>query len=217
MYTHAHFAETDVSTLIELIHSAPLGALVVNGPHGLEANHIPFIHRYLESESGVLQAHIPRANPLSELLGSGAPCLAMFHGPDGYISPSWYATKKDHGRVVPTWNYSVVHVHGTGAVIDDPDWVLQQINALTELNEAPRPEPWSVTDAPEEFTQGLLKSLVGIEIAIERIEGKTKASQNQPAQNRESVLEALAKEQPDTQLTRLMREVLSANDNGTTT
>src|SRR5690606_9510621 len=112
MYLPRHFEETDVVKLHGLIRDAPLGTLVINSTEGFEANHIPFVHRVVDNEFGVLRAHIPRANPLSVMLESGTPCLVIFAGADGYISPSWYTTKKDHGKVVPTWNYSVVHVHG---------------------------------------------------------------------------------------------------------
>ncbi len=212
MYTPKHFAEPETDTLLQLIAAAPLGTLVVNSESGLEANHIPFIHEVRDDGSCVLRAHIPRANPLSDLLRSATPCLVIFNGPDGYISPSWYATKQKHGRVVPTWNYSVAHAHGSVLVIDDPDWVLSQIHELTERNEAARPEPWAVSDAPGNYTRALVSSLVGLEVTVSRIEGKTKASQNQPEENKASILGAMSKEQPDTALSGLMRRVLDDAD-----
>ena len=212
MYTPEHFAESATDQLLELIAAAPLGALVFSGADGLEANHIPFTHTALDDGPGVLRAHIPRANSLSESLRKATPCLVVFNGPDGYISPSWYASKQEHGRVVPTWNYSVVHVHGTVTVIDDPDWVMAQINDLTDLNESSRSAPWSVSDAPTAYTRGLVSGLVGLEVAVSRVEGKTKASQNQPARNKASLLDALSDEQPDTPLTGLMRRVLDGAD-----
>ena len=208
MYIPKHFSETDESNLIELIRRTPLGTLVISCPDGFEANHLPFIHRSSERGLGTLCAHIPRSNPLSESLNAGASCLVIFGGPEGYISPSWYATKKEHGRVVPTWNYSVAHVHGNATVIDDPNWVLKQLNELTDQNESVREEPWAVSDAPEAFTRSLVTGLVGVEVAIKRIEGKIKASQNQPDRNQASVLEALAKEQPDSAMAQFMRNVL---------
>ena len=208
MYTPKHFEETETDRLFELIAAAPLGTLVFSGADGLEANHIPFIHETSVDGPGVLRAHIPRANSLSESLRKATPCVVIFNGPDGYISPSWYATKQAHGHVVPTWNYSVVHVHGAVVVVDDPDWVLRQINALTDQHEADRPEPWSVSDAPEPFTRGLVSSLVGLEMTVSRIEGKTKASQNQPERNKSSILEAVSEEQPDTALAGLIRRAL---------
>ncbi|MEM9401707.1 MAG: FMN-binding negative transcriptional regulator [Pseudomonadota bacterium] len=212
MYTPKHFAESQTDALFELIAAAPLGALVVSGEQGLDANHIPFVHDAGIDGLGLLRAHIPRANPLSRTLRDATPCLVIFNGPDGYISPSWYATKQEHGRVVPTWNYSVAHVHGEVSVVDDPDWVLAQIQDLTDRNESQRSKPWSVSDAPENYTRRLVAGLVGLEITISRIDGKTKASQNQPAQNRSSLLSAMSEEQPDTALAGLMRRVLESPD-----
>ncbi len=208
MYTPKHFAETDTERLFALINAAPLGTLVVNSDSGLEANHIPFIHRREGDGPGELCAHIPRANPLSNALQSETPCLVIFNGPDGYVSPSWYATKQQHGRVVPTWNYSVVHAHGTAVIVDDPEWVHGQINELTDQNESTRPEPWAVSDAPERFTTGLVSSLVGVRVSVARLEGKIKASQNQPARNQQSILQAMDDEHLDGPLAELMKDVL---------
>ena len=208
MYTPEHFAETDTGHLYALIHRATLGTLVINSDSGLEANHIPFVHRPGDNGPGLLCAHIPRANPLSKVLQTEQPCLVIFHGSDGYITPSWYATKQKHGRVVPTWNYSVVHAHGTAVIVDDPEWVMQQINELTDLNESTRPEPWAVSDAPEAYTRGLASSLVGLQVSIERLEGKTKASQNQPETNKHSIMQAISDEQAGSSLAELMQPVL---------
>ena len=208
MYVPKHFTVAETEPLIELIREAPLGTLIVNGPEGLDASHIPFIYEADDNGLGRLRAHIPRFNPLSDVLKATTDCLVVFHGPEGYMTPSWYATKQAHGRVVPTWNYAVTHVHGTANAVDDADWVLDQINALTNQNEASREEHWSVSDAPESYINGMLKSLVGVEVSIVRINGKIKASQNQPAQNKASILAALDEEQPDSALTGLMRKVL---------
>ncbi|MEO1244596.1 MAG: FMN-binding negative transcriptional regulator [Pseudomonadota bacterium] len=212
MYVPKSFRETDTSSLLELIQQAPLGILVLQTDEGLEANHIPFVYRESTKEpandTGLLCAHLPRANPLCSPAHSGRPCLVIFSGPSGYISPSWYASKKDHGKVVPTWNYTVVHVHGHVRLIDDETWLMRQIEELTERHEATRAEPWSVSDAPAGYTQALLKSLLGMEVRIDRLEGKTKASQNQPGRNQMSVLQALREEQPDTELSEFMHSVL---------
>ena len=210
MYKQKHFAQSDTRVLLELIRTSPLGTIVVNGPDGFVANHIPFIHRPGETALGALCAHIPRANPLSGMLADGVTCLVIFDGAEGYISPSWYATKSEDGRAVPTWNYAVAHVHGTATVIDDADWVHGQICDLTDASESGRAKPWSVSDAPQEYVQGRIAALVGVEVKIERLEGKTKASQNQPRRNQESILAALAREQPDSALHRLMQETLSS-------
>ena len=210
MYVPKHFEENDRNLQREFIERAPLGALVIHTEQGLVANHIPFVYREGLSTGAqdVLAAHIPRANPLGAELDAARACLVIFNGPDGYVSPSWYATKPEHGKVVPTWNYAVAHVHGHVRVVDDEEWVANQIEELTERHEHSRSEPWAVTDAPAEYTRALLKTLVGLEVRIDRIEGKIKASQNQPERNRQSVLEALREEQPDTHFSRLMRSVL---------
>ena len=208
MYKPIHFNETDQEAMRSLIAAAPLATFVVAGPHGLDANHIPFVLTGSDLAESYLHAHIPRANPLSEILVEGRDCLAIFHGPEGYISPSYYASKAKHGKVVPTWNYRVVHVHGRARTVDDPEWVLNQMTRLTCLKEQERTKPWAVSDAPDEFIDTLLKSLVGIEVSIERFEGKTKASQNQPAENQKSVLELMGRDGTNEELTRLMRSVL---------
>jgi transcriptional regulator len=208
MYIPKHFEETDTEALCSLIRSAPLATLVVNTRDGLIANHIPFVLDVDDAGPTRLRAHIPRANPLSSTLATATDCIAIFHGAEGYISPSLYATKKEHGNVVPTWNYAVVHAHGAIQVVDSLAWVLAQIQALTEQNEHSREHPWAVSDAPKEFTDRLAKSLVGLELRIERLVGKTKASQNQPPQNQKSVLEALKAEPSQAELWKLMHAVL---------
>ena len=210
MYAPRHFEENDRIRQRALIERAALGALVIQTQQGLVANHLPFVYREAgsDSEEDLLCAHIPRANPLSAELDPARECLVIFNGPDGYVSPSWYATKPEHGKVVPTWNYAVVHVHGQVRTVDDEEWIALQIEQLTEQHERSRSEPWAVTDAPPEYTRALQKTIVGLEVRIERIEGKVKASQNQPEQNRQSVLKALREEQPDTSFSELMRSVL---------
>ncbi|MFI3121692.1 MAG: FMN-binding negative transcriptional regulator, partial [Methylococcaceae bacterium] len=138
-----------------------------------------------------LRGHIARANPLWRDLAADVETLAIFHGPDAYISPSWYATKQETDKVVPTWNYAVVHAYGTLRIIDDAVWVRAQLEALTQQHEAAFPEPWAVSDAPEDFTEKLLGAVVGIEMVITRLTGKWKVSQNQPLQNQLSVIQGL--------------------------
>ncbi len=208
MYIPKHFEQPDVRALHDLVRAAPLATLVVPSDAGLVANHIPFV---LEASNTVkLLAHIPRANPLSELATTPRDSLAIFHGPQGYVSPSWYATKREHGKVVPSWNYAVVHAHGRLRVIDDVDWVLWQVDLLTQQNEGPRAEPWAVSDAPAEYTERLARALVGLEIQVERLEGKSKASQNQPTENQQSVLAGLEAEAPDSDFTHYMQAALGA-------
>jgi transcriptional regulator len=208
MYIPRHFTHTDQQSQFELIRSAPLASLVVHTPEGLVANHVPFVLDVENLETVKLLAHIPRANPLSGHLTEVTECLAIFHGPQGYVSPSWYATKREHGKVVPTWNYLVVHAHGSIRLVDDSTWIMRQVNMLTELMEGERSVPWAVADAPGEFTERLARSLVGLELTVSRLEAKNKASQNQPEENQRSVLAALNAEAKDSDFAGHMREML---------
>jgi len=191
MYIPAQFEQPDIEAMHELIRDRPFATLVTLGANGIEANHIPLHLEPTPEPFGVLRGHIARANPLWHDLAADVETLAIFHGPDAYISPSWYATKQEAGKVVPTWNYAVVHAYGSLRIIDDAVWVRGQLEALTQQNEAAFPEPWAVSDAPEDFTEKLLGALVGIEMVITRLTGKWKVSQNQPPQNQLSVIQGL--------------------------
>lgn len=191
MYLPKHFAETDRDTLHALIRANPLATLVVHGPDGLDANHVPL---HLDPDAGphgTLRGHIARANPL---VGNGAQkeVLVIFQGAHSYVSPTGYATKAEHGRVVPTWNYTAVHAYGRLQLIDDADWLLTQLTTLTAEHEAPLAQPWAVGDAPADYIEKMLGAVVGIEIAIDRLIGKWKVSQNQPAANQASLIETFA-------------------------
>lgn len=190
MYTPPAFREERLHVLRALIGAHPLATLITTGPEGLEANLVPFL--LVETAAGdVLRAHMAKANPQLESLRLGTEALVVFQGPEAYITPAWYATKTEHGRVVPTWNYVVVQAWGSPRVIDDPDWVRSQIDELTTRQEAGRRDPWAVSDAPEPYVDALLKAISGLEIPIDRIEGKWKASQNQPQANRATVVQGL--------------------------
>lgn len=191
MYIPSQFEQPDIQVMHELIRNRPLATLVTLGANGINANHIPLHFSPTPEPFGVLRGHIARANPLWRDLASDVETLAIFHGPDAYISPSWYATKQEAGKVVPTWNYAVVHAYGSLRIIDDAVWVRAQLEALTQQQEAAFPEPWAVSDAPEEFTVKLLEAVVGIEMVITRLTGKWKVSQNQPPQNQHSVVQGL--------------------------
>lgn len=204
MYQPRHFQENSAANMAVLIEENPLSTLVLVTKSGFEVNHIPLVGHKDESGLTKLQGHIPRANSLADTAIEPQDCVAIFQGAQGYLTPSWYATKAKHGKVVPTWNYSVVHVHGEIKVVDDSAWLLQHLNDLTKLNERTRNKQWQVSDAPAEFTNGLMSALVGLEIIVKRLEGKTKASQNQPEENRTSVLENLNKEQPDSTFSDMM-------------
>lgn len=191
MYIPALFEQPDIQVMHELIRNRPLATLVTLGSNGIDANHIPLHHTEMPEPFGVLRGHIARANPLWRELAADVETLAIFHGPNAYISPSWYATKQEAGKVVPTWNYAVVHAYGFLRIIDDAAWVRAQLEALTQQNEAAFPEPWAVSDAPEDFTEKLLGAVIGIEMVITRLIGKWKVSQNQPPENQRSVIQGL--------------------------
>ena len=192
MYIPKHFAETDVARMQALMRAHPLATLVSHGPDGLNANHIPWLLANDASPYGTLQGHIARANPLWKTGNVAGEVLVVFQGDESYISPSGYATKTEHGKVVPTWNYAVVHAYGELRVIDDPVWVFAQISALTAANESALAPPWTVTDAPADYIEKMLGAIVGLEITITRLLGKWKLSQNQPPANQSSLIKALA-------------------------
>lgn len=191
MYTPKAFEETEVEVMHALIRARPLATLVTLSSRGLNANHIPLYLSESPAPFGALWGHVARANPILADLENGGETLAVFHGPDTYITPSWYATKPETGKVVPTWNYVAVHVYGSLRVMDDPVWLRAQLEALTAQSEAPFAEPWTVSDAPNEFTERLMTAIVGVEMVITRLQGKWKVSQNQPPQNQASVVAGL--------------------------
>jgi transcriptional regulator len=191
MYTPKQFEEPRVDVMHELIRARPLATLVTLSSGGLNANHIPLHLSVSPAPFGTLQGHVARANPILSDLEKNTEVLAVFHGPDAYITPSWYATKKKTGKVVPTWNYAVVHAYGYMRVVDDASWLRAQLESLTTHNEASFSEPWAVTDAPREYTEKLIGNIVGFEMVISRLSGKWKVSQNQPQQNQASVTEGL--------------------------
>lgn len=194
MYLPKHFEETRVHILHGLIRTYPLGALVMRGPDGLDANHIPFEIDPEPGPFGTLRGHIARANPLWREQPPDATALVIFQGPDTYVSPSWYATKTDTGKVVPTWNYAVVHAHGAVRFIDDRTWLRGFVEKLTTRHESPRREPWRITDAPPDYIESQLGAIIGLEIPIARLVGKWKVSQNRPAADREGAAEGLSRE-----------------------
>lgn len=190
MYMPKHFVETRVEVLHGLMRDYPFATVAANAAGGLVANHLPF-----ELVDGVLHGHVARGNELAQL--DGAEVLLVFQGPDGYISPNWYPTKQETHREVPTWNYAVVHVHGRLRVIDDASWLRRLLETLTNRHEADQPQPWKITDAPEDHIEKSLRAIVGLEVAIERIEGKFKLNQNHPARNRAGVIAGLRERNND--------------------
>jgi transcriptional regulator len=194
MYQPPHFREERVDVQHELIRNHPLGLLITAGPGGLQANQVPFVLYADASKRGTLRAHVARANPQWKELAAVEQCLVVFQGPQRYITPSWYATKQENGKVVPTWNYVTVQAWGRPRAIEDTAWLRRQVEDLTDQNEGRFPEPWKVSDAPEPYFQSQLKGIVGIEIPIDRLEGKWKVSQNRPAIDRAGVVEGLRRD-----------------------
>ncbi len=191
MYIPKQFEETDVEVLHELIRIKPLATLVTLNAGGIEANHIPLILSAETKPYGTLSGHVARSNPLWQDHPANTDVLVIFHGAESYITPSWYASKAESGKVVPTWNYVSVQATGRFRVIHEPDWILSQLESLTAHNEAGFEHPWTVADAPHEFTRKLLDMIVGIEIEITGLKGKWKVSQNRSDQDRASVVSGL--------------------------
>ena len=191
MYCPAHFEETRSEVLHALMRAYPLATLVTWDADGLDANHIPLLLDATAGEFGSLRGHVARANPLWRKVGAGDTALAIFHGPEGYVTPNWYPSKAETGKAVPTWNYVVAHAHGRLRVIDDAAWLRAQVAALTAQEEAAFPHPWQVADAPADYVEKMLGAVVGIELEITRLAGKWKTSQNQPPQNRAGVVAGL--------------------------
>jgi transcriptional regulator len=194
MYQPVSFQENDVETLHEAIRQAELVILVTVGADGPTASHVPMLLDPAPAPYGTLRGHLARANPQWKDLAAGQPALAIFQGPDAYISPSWYATKKQTGKVVPTWNYVAIHAAGPITFFDDADKLLALVTELTSRHEGPRREPWAVSDAPADFIQGMLRAIVGFELRIEQLEGKWKMSQNRPAEDRPGIVAGLRDE-----------------------
>jgi transcriptional regulator len=197
MYIPAQFEEKSTDVMQQLIREHALGTLVTLGSEGLNANHIPFEIDPEPAPFGTLRAHVARNNPVWRDCAPDIESLVVFQGARAYISPSWYATKKEDERVVPTYNYMVVHAYGPLRVIDDAAWVRAQIERLTAMHEAQMSQPWKVSDAPAEYIEKMLAAVVGVEIPITRLIGKWKTSQNQPAVNRVGVERGLRAEGSD--------------------
>ncbi len=191
VYCPETFAETRLDVLHELIRAHPLGTLVTARGGALEADHIPFLLDADRGVHGTLRGHVARSNPLCKRLNDPAEALIVFQGPQCYISPSWYPSKQADGKVVPTWNYAVVHAYGPARTIDDTAWLRELVTALTVTHEATRSTPWKVSDAPREYIDRMICQIVGIEIPITRAQGKWKVSQNRSPADRIGVTAGL--------------------------
>ncbi|MGE0222796.1 MAG: FMN-binding negative transcriptional regulator [Acetobacteraceae bacterium] len=194
MYIPQQFREDRIDVLHDVIRRHPFATLVSQTPDGLIASHVPLLLDPHPAPHGTLIGHLARANPHARQADPGVRTLAIFQAGDGYISPSWYATKREDGKVVPTWNYVAVHAYGTLEYFSDPDRLLDLVTRLTNRHEAPRAEPWAVSDAPDDFVQMMLKGITGIALPIARLEGKVKLSQNRPDADRAGVVAGLRAE-----------------------
>jgi transcriptional regulator len=208
MHIPKYFEETRLETLHELIRAHPFGTLVTLTRDGLEANHIPFEIDPEPLPFGTLRGHIARANALWRNVSTEGEALAIFQGVDAYISPSWYPTKQETGKVVPTWNYAVVHAHGPLRMIDDRKWLREFVEKLTTRHEAGRVTPWKVTDAPAGYIEELLDAIVGLEMVVTRLVGKWKVSQNRPTRDQDGAAEGLLRDgsESSSAMARLIRE-----------
>jgi transcriptional regulator len=191
MYLPKHFEQSDRAALIALMRERPLATLVVATPAGPTADLLPL---EFDDAANTLRGHVARANPLWK--HAGAPALAVFTGPEAYISPGWYASKREHGKVVPTWNYTMVQARGTLRAVDDAPWLHALVRRLTDHHERTQAAPWKVSDAPDDYVQQMLRAIVGIEIPLDALVGKWKLSQNRSAADREGTAEGLAPTQP---------------------
>jgi transcriptional regulator len=189
MYLPTMFKEDRVEHLHGFIRASGLASLVTRTPDGLIASHVPMLLDTSPAPYGTLIGHLARPNPQGR--GALGEALAIFQGPDAYITPSWYATKRATGKVVPTWNYVAVHAYGEVEFFDDPARLLDVVTRLTERQESRRSAPWAVSDAPEEFIQSMLKGIIGFAIPVSRLEGKWKMSQNRPVDDRAGVVAGL--------------------------
>jgi transcriptional regulator len=197
MYLPPAFKLDDLDSLHAVMLCCSLATLVTRSGNEIVADHIPFLLDAAGGDNGVLRGHVARANPLWQAHPAGVEALVIFTGPDHYVTPSWYAAKRETGKVVPTWNYVAVHAYGLLQVCDDPAWLHRQIDELTALHEANRTLPWAVADAPPDFIAQQMQAIVGIEITITRLEGKRKASQNRSHADRAGVVTGLAASRGD--------------------
>lgn len=192
MHIPSKFKEANLDILHKFIQEYPLGTLIVSAKNALDADHIPFYLQKREHEPVILQSHIAKANPLWKRVADGQEVLLIFHGPNAYISPNYYPSKKETGQAVPTWNYSVVHVRGRVFFKHENDWILQFLNDISDFQELSQNTPWSVSDAPAEFTENMINAVVGLEVVIDDMVGNFKLSQNKTASDYSGVVNGLA-------------------------
>jgi transcriptional regulator len=194
MYVPAHFLESRTEVLQALIERHPLGTLIATTPDGLEANHIPMLAKLQAGGGGTLRGHIARGNSLWRHVPNDSQVLAIFIGADHYVSPTWYPSKREHGKAVPTWNYASVHLKGSIRFIDDATWLRSFVTELTDVYEQGRPDRWHVTDSPPDYIDGMLRAIIGFEIQVSSCIGKFKGSQNRAVGDRDGLRQALRTE-----------------------
>ena len=192
MYLPSAFRQDDLAELHAQLQANPFALLTSAGAAGVQASHLPLLLKPGEGEFGTLYGHFARANPHWRDLQGGAEALAVFSGPDAYISPGWYPAKAEHGKVVPTWNYIAVHARGPVELIEEPERLLQIVSRLSDQHENGRERPWAVSDAPRDYLDSMLRAIVGFALPIRRLEGKWKLGQNRSAADQAGVRDGLA-------------------------
>ena len=207
MYIPKFNLETRLDVIHNLIETHPLATLVTMGASGLIATHIPMVLHRSEGPSGTLRGHISRANPQWRELNPAIEALAIFTGPEHYITPNWYPEKAEDGKVVPTWDYAVVHAYGPITLIEDTAWLLTHLNSLVTKHESSFPQPWKISDAPEDYIASQMRGIIGIELPIRRLEGKWKVSQNKSEPTLRSIERGL--EELNTPESLAMRDLVS--------
>ena len=190
MYQPDHFRVEDVAEMHALMRARPFATLVSAGSAGLYASHLPTVLKD-DGPYGVIECHLARANPHCRDLAEGGEALMIFQGPEGYITPNWYPSKAAHGKVVPTWNYAVVHATGRPEVMKEKAWLLRHVGELTAQQERTEAKPWALSDAPDSYINVMLRGIVGLRFANTRLEGKWKMSQNREAIDQEGVVQGL--------------------------
>jgi transcriptional regulator len=197
MYVPAHFKEDRIAVMHDAIRKYGFGTLVTSSEQELEASHLPMLLDSAPAPLGTVLGHVARANPQWQRVKPGIEALAIFLGPNTYITPSWYPTKQETGKVVPTWDYLAIHAYGTISFFDDPAELRAHVSRMTDTHETPRDAPWAVSDAPADFVDGMVRAIVGFKLRVTRLEGKWKMSQNRPKKDVAGVLEGLAREDGD--------------------
>lgn len=210
MHVPKQFCEDRPEILARAMRDIQFAALVTPAPDGLQVSHVPMVLKEGADGAWTLDSHVARPNPHWRLAGTGAASVAVFQGPQAYVSPSWYATKREHGKVVPTWNYIAVHAHGALESVEDEAWLLAHVGDLTAANEAGRDHPWSVSDAPVEYVRGLARAIVGLRLSVTRVEGSWKMAQHRSEGDRLGTIAGLDAEPRGRAVAEVMRALEAA-------